>query len=63
MKIASLVFIILVFLIAFRYTKVFDVNLLIIIGVFFLWFAMVYIKVHLKNKEKNTPSPVYIVNR
>lgn len=60
MKIASLIFVILAFLIAFKYTKVFNVSLFLIIGISCLWFAVVYIQIHLRNKDKNTPRPVYI---
>lgn len=60
MKITSLVFISLILLIAFKYTEVFDINKLVIIGVFVLWLVLVYVGVHLKNKDKNTPRPVYL---
>ena len=60
MKLASLVFIILVFLMAFKYTEIFDINILVIISAFFLWFVILYIQTHLKNKERNVPKPVYI---
>ncbi len=63
MKIASLIFIVLIFLIAFKYTKIFDVSMLIMIGVFCLWVATVYIQVQLKNKERRTPKPVYITDK
>lgn len=63
MKIASLIFIIMVFMIVFKYTKVFNINLLIIIGVFCLWFAIVYIQVHLKNQDRNTPRSVYLTTK
>lgn len=59
-RFASLVFIIFVLLIVFKYTKVFEVNVFILIGVFCLWIIMVYIQTHLKNKERNTPKPVYL---
>ena len=60
MRIASLIFVILIFLIAFKYTKVFDVNIFIIIGIFCVWFAVLYIQVHLKNREKRIPQLVRI---
>ncbi len=60
MNITSIIFIILVLMIAFRYTKMFEINILIIIGTFLLWFFIVYIKIHLKNKDRMTPRPVYI---
>ncbi len=62
MKFAIIIFIILVFLITFKYTKLFDINILIIIGVFCLWISVIYIQIHIKNKERNTPKPVYITN-
>ncbi len=60
MKIASLIFIILVFMIAFKYTKIWDINILILIGVFCLWMVISYIQIHIKNKDRETPRPVYI---
>ena len=49
-------------MIAFKYTKVLKINLLWIIGVFLLWFAIVYLQIHSKNKDRETPRPVYMVN-
>lgn len=60
MKISSIIFIILIFLVAFKYTKIFNVSWVIIIGVFVLWFIAVYIKIHIKNREKSKPQPVYV---
>ena len=62
MKITGLIFIILIFLIAFKITKVFNINLFVIVIVFCLWLAVIYISVHLKNKERETPRPVYLTN-
>lgn len=63
MKISTLIFFALVFLIIFKYTKIFQVNIYLIIGVFILWFISIYIQTHLKNKNRNTPRPVYITNQ
>ena len=60
MKIASLIFIILVFLIALRYTEIFILETKILVGVFVVWFVCLYIQIHLKNKERNIPRPVYM---
>ena len=60
MKITSLVFILLVLSIAFKYTEIFDINILVIIGVFILWLVCIYIGIHIKNKDRNTPKPVYL---
>lgn len=60
MKITSLVFIILVLMIAFRYTEVLIIDTRILIGVFIIWLACIYIDIHLKNKDRDTPRPVYI---
>lgn len=60
MKITSLVFISLILLITFRYTEVFIIDNLVIIGVFVLWLVCIYIGIHLKNKDRDTPRPVYI---
>lgn len=60
MRIATPIFIVLVLLIALKYTKVFDINILAIVGVFMLWFVVIYLGVHLKNKDRNTPRPVYL---
>ena len=29
---------------------------------FFIWFVMLYYSIHKKNKELNTPRPVYLTN-
>ncbi len=60
MKITSLVLIILVLMIAFTYTEVFIIDTRIIIGAFVIWLICVYIGIHLKNKDRDTPRPVYI---
>lgn len=60
MKIPGLVFIILILSIAFKYTKVFDVDRIVIIGISVFWFICLYISIHLKNKDRNTPKPVYL---
>ncbi len=62
MKLTGPIFVILIFLIIFKYTKLFDVNILIIIGVGCLWFVVLYIQIHLKNKEKKIPQLVRIAN-
>lgn len=60
MKIASLIFIALIILGVLKYTKVFDVNNFILVGIFCLWIMIAYLQIHLKNKERNTPRPVYL---
>lgn len=62
MKITSLVFIILVLSITFKYTKIFDIHRVVIFGIFSLWLICLYIGIHLKNKDRDTPRPVYMVN-
>jgi preprotein translocase subunit SecF len=57
----SILFVVLIFLIVLKYTQVWDINIFLIIGVFCIWFASIYISVHLKNKDRNTPRPVYTV--
>jgi len=32
-----------------------------IVLVFFVWFLLTFISIHKKNKERNTPKPVYLV--
>jgi len=34
----------------------------IIALLFLLWFVLTYISIHNKNKERNTPKPVYMAN-
>ena len=60
MKIASMVFIVLVLLTTLKYTKVLDISLLVLVGIYFLWFMIFYIQIHLKNKDRKTPRPVYL---
>ncbi len=60
MKITSLVFISLVLMIAFSYTKVFIIESVVIFWVFVLWLGCMYVGIHLKNKDRNTPRPVYM---
>jgi len=60
MKIPSLIFIVLVFLILFKYFKILDTPIYIMVIVFITFCASVYVKVHLKNKERNIPRPVYL---
>lgn len=60
MKITSLVFIFLALIIAFDYTEVFIMDNKVIAGVFALWLICIYIGIHLKNKERNIPRPVYL---
>lgn len=60
MKITSLVFIFLALMVAFTYTEVFIIDKKVIGGVFALWIICIYIGIHLKNKERNTPRPVYL---
>ena len=60
MKILSLLFFVILVLSAAKHFKIFDVDLYWIVGLFILWFVMGYIKIHMKNKERRTPKPVYI---
>lgn len=60
MKITSLVFIILVLVVAFNYYDVLIVDTRTIVGIFILWLACLYVGIHLHNKNINTPRPVYI---
>lgn len=60
MKITSLVFILLILLITFEYTKIFLIDKKVIGGVFILWIVCGYIGIHIKNKERNIPRPVYM---
>lgn len=60
MKITGLVFILLILLIGFSYTEVFIIDKKVIIGVFIFWLVCGYIGIHIKNKDRNTPRPVYI---
>jgi len=62
MKIASLIFILLILLIAFNYTEVFIIDIKVIGGIFVFWFVCLYIQIHIKNKERNIPRPVYMTN-
>ena len=62
MKITSLIFIALILMGVFKYTKVFDIKPIIFLGVFVIWFIALYIQIHLKNKDRNTPRPVYMQN-
>lgn len=62
MKISGIVFIGIVFLIALKYTKVININLFWILGALGFWFVIVYIQIHFKNRDRETPRPVYITN-
>jgi len=63
MERTSLAFMILVALIVFKYTEVFQISYLLLSGSFILWVIIVYIKIHFKNKKRNTPQPVYITSQ
>ena len=63
MKFSAIIFIGIVFLIALKYTKVIDINLFWIVGALGFWFLVVYIQIHFKNRERETPKPVYITNQ
>ncbi len=60
MKITSLVFIGLILLTVSKYLGILIIDKLVIIGVSVLWLACIYIGIHLKNKDRNTPRPVYL---
>ena len=62
MKIQGIVLIALIILSIFKYTELIDISIFILIGIFLLWIVIVYIQVHLKNTDRDTPRPVYIAN-
>ena len=62
MKIAGLVFIVFILMVVLKWRKIYNISIPIMIIVFCLGFAILYIQVHNKNKERNTPRPVYITN-
>ena len=63
MKIPSLIFIVLIILIALKYYKIIELSNIIFAGIFCLWMLVIYIKVHNKNKDRDTPHPVYITTQ
>lgn len=62
MKIHNILLVFLIFMIAFKYTKVLKIPTLWVIAILCLWFFLFYIHIHLKNKERATPKPVYLTN-
>jgi len=61
-KLAGIIFVVFLFMAIFKYTELFKINLFILIGTFCLWLVVAYVQVHFKNKERNIPKPVYMVD-
>lgn len=63
MKFMSLYFLALVILITLKVTKVYEIDYVYLAGLIVLFIVIEYIHIHLKNKEKRIPKPVYVTNQ
>lgn len=53
-------FLILIGLIALNYWGFTNTDIWIIVGVGFVWLITIYVKIHLRNRDKKRPQAVYL---
>jgi len=63
MKLTFIFFVCSVALVILKWKRVFIIDTKWIVLCFIVWFICLYFSIHLKNKEKNTPKPIFMVNK
>lgn len=62
MKLQLIFFVLGIIFTLLNYFKLFKVSIWYILGCFLISFILFYIQIHRKNKDINTPRPVYLTN-